>query len=118
MATHSFLALSAAAFAASISGGYAGPCSDEIDRVQARVDAKLEAEAGSGRSAPESREALLHRQPTPGSIAAAKSKVGDLSAATVEAVKAAMAHAREGDRSGDQSACERALAEAQRLIGP
>jgi hypothetical protein len=29
-----------------------------------------------------------------------------------------MARAREADRVGDQSTCEQALAEAQRLIGP
>jgi hypothetical protein len=29
-----------------------------------------------------------------------------------------MARAREADRAGDQSACEQALAEVQRAIGP
>jgi hypothetical protein len=111
------LMLSAAALAASMSAAHAGPCTHEIDRVQARVDAKLDAAARTGPSAPESAGALLHRQPTPGSIAAAESRLGEMSPATAAAVAAAMARAREADRASDQAACEQALAEAQRAIG-
>ena len=60
----------------------------------------------------------MHRQPTPRSVAAAESRLGELSPETIEAAKAAMGRARESDRAGDQSACEQALAEVQRLIGP
>jgi hypothetical protein len=74
---------------------YAAPCSQEIERVQARIDAKLEAAARIGALAPESSAALLHRQPTPGSIAAAENRLGEVSSATVAAVAAAMARARE-----------------------
>jgi len=95
--------------------GHAGPCQHEIDRMQARVDAKLEALTRVGPSAAESSGALLHRQPTPGSIAAAEAKLGD---ATAGALAAGMARAREADGSGNQSACEQALAEVQRLLGP
>jgi hypothetical protein len=42
------MVLSAAAFVASTIPAYAGPCSQEIEHVQARVDAKLEAAAGTG----------------------------------------------------------------------
>jgi hypothetical protein len=66
------LVLSAATLAASTMAGYAGPCSNEIDRMQARINARVEAAATTGPSAPESPGALLHRQPTPGSIAAAE----------------------------------------------
>jgi hypothetical protein len=118
MTIQRLMALSAAALAVSMSAGYAGPCSREIDRVQARVDAKLEAIARAGPAAPESSGALLHRQPTPGSIAAAESRLGEMSSAAVAAVKAAMTRAREADRAGDQSACEQALADVQRAIGP
>src|SRR5229473_1393030 len=107
MAIQRMMMLSAAALVASTTAVYAGPCSNEIDRVQARVDAKLEATARTGPSAPESSAALLHRQPTPGSIAAAESKLGEISAA---AIAAAMTRAREADRGGNQSACEQALA--------
>jgi hypothetical protein len=112
------LVLSAAALAASTIAGYAGPCSPEIDRMQARVDAKLEAAAGAAPSAPESSGALLHHQPTPASIAAAESRLGEISPRTVSAVRAAMARARKADRAGDKVACERALAQVQRRIGP
>jgi hypothetical protein len=96
----------------------AGSCSNEIDRMQALVDAKVEAKAGAGSSAKESPEALVHRQPTPGSIAAAESKLGEISPLKVEVVEAAMARARKADLAEDKSACEQALAEVQRELGP
>ena len=43
----------AIAFAAAMSASYAGPCSDEIDNMQARIDAKLEAKAAAGPTARE-----------------------------------------------------------------
>jgi hypothetical protein len=118
MNTQRLLVLSFAALAASVSGSYAGPCSQEIDRVQAQVDAKLEAKTAAGPAARESPAALLHRQPTPDSIAAAEGKLGDISSQTVEAIVSAMARAREADHAGDQAACEQALADVQRAIGP
>ncbi|HKN08476.1 MAG TPA: hypothetical protein VJ376_03195 [Pseudomonadota bacterium] len=117
MIIHRLPMLIAVVLAASISATFAGPCSDEIDRVQARVDAKLEAVAGSGPSAPESAAALRSRQPTPGSIAAAESRLGDISSGTAAALRAAMLRAREADRAGDANACEQALAEVRRAIG-
>ena len=112
------LVVCAAALAASMSAGYAGPCSHEIDRVVAEINAKLEAKAASGPSARESTAATTHRQPTPGSIAAAEAKLGDVSSQKVEVIAAAMARARKADQAGDQSACEQALADVQRAIGP
>jgi hypothetical protein len=67
---------------------------------------------------PESAAATRHEQPTPGSIAAAESRLGDFSAATVAAIKADMTRAREADRAGDAAACEQALAGVRRAIGP
>jgi len=112
------LMLSAAAVFASAAAGYAGPCSKDIDRMQARVDAKLEAKAAAGPVGRESGAALMHRQPTPGSIAAAESELGDVSPQTAETIAAAMTRAREADRAGDGRACERALADVERAIGP
>ena len=112
------LVVCAAALAASMSAGYAGPCSHEIDRVQAEIDAKLEAKAAAGPSARESTAATMHRQPTPGSIAAAETRLGDVSSQKVEAVAAAMARAREAYYAGDETACEKALADVQRALGP
>jgi hypothetical protein len=112
------LLLSAAALAASTMAGYAGPCSDEIDRTQARIDARVQAVAPKGPSAPESPGALLHHQPTPGSIAAAEGKLGDVSSHTVEVVEAAMARARKADLADDKNGCDQALADVGRAIGP
>ena len=80
----------------------------------AEIDAKLEAKAAAGPSARESTAATMHRQPTPGSLAAAETKLGDVSSQKVEAVAAAMARAREANHAGPQSACEQALVDVQR----
>src|SRR6188472_4331679 len=106
-----FLMVCAVALAASTSASYAGPCSHEIDRLLAEINSKLEAKVAAGPSARESTSATTHRQPTPGSIAAAETKLGDVSSQKVEAVAAAMARARKADHAGHQSACEQALAD-------
>jgi hypothetical protein len=108
----------AAALAASISASYAGPCAHEIDRMQAQVDARLEAKAAAGPAARESTAATMNRQPTPESMAAAEARLGEVSPQKIEAVAAAMARARQADGAGDKSACEQALADVQRAIGP
>jgi hypothetical protein len=95
---------------------FASPCSQEIDRVQAKFDAKLEAQAAAGRYARESTVATMHRQPTPGSIATAEAQLGDVSPEKVQAVETLMTRAREADRADNQRACEQALAEVQRLL--
>jgi hypothetical protein len=118
MSIQRLLMASATALVATMPASYAGPCSHEIDRMQTEVDAKLEATAGAGQVARESPGALVHRQPTPGSIAVAESRLGEVSPGTVEAVAAALARAREADHAGDKSACEQALADVQRAIGP
>jgi hypothetical protein len=112
------LMLSAGALAASGIGSHAGPCSDEIYRMEARVEVTLQSKAGAASTAPETPEALLHRQPTPRSIAAAESRLGVASPQTVDAITKEMARAREADGAGDLDACERALANVQSAIGP
>jgi hypothetical protein len=102
--------------AVSTSATFASPCSQEIDRVQTSIDAKVEAQAAAGRSARESTAATMHRQPTPGSIAAAEVRVGDVSSEKVHAFEVLMIQAREAERLGDQSACEQALAKVQSLL--
>jgi hypothetical protein len=106
-----------AAFAASMSPGFAGPCSRAVDRMQARIDARLEVAAGRGPTAPVSSGAYLHRQPTPRSLAAAESRLGEVSPQTIEAVRAAMVRAREADRAGDKRGCTRALSNARQAMG-
>ena len=112
------LLLSVAALAVSVSASHAGPCSDEIARVQARIGVVLGANAGAGPSARESTAATAHRQPTPRSVGAAEDKLGELPPQKVEAVTSAMERARAADRAGDRSACEQALADAQRALDP
>jgi hypothetical protein len=118
MSIQRLLVACAAALAASMSASYAGPCAHEIDRVQAEIDAKLAANAAAGPAARESTAATEHRQPTPSSIAAAEARLGEVSQQKLEAVAAAMARAREADGTGNQSACEQALADVRRALGP
>jgi hypothetical protein len=115
MRTSDRIVLGAAAMAISTAPALAGPCAQAIDRAQIRVDANIAATAKAGKSAPESRAARLHHQPTPASIAAAESKLNEGSGG--EAALAALARAREADRANDAPACNRALAEVRRAIG-
>jgi hypothetical protein len=104
-------------FAASMSASYAGPCAQAIDNTQAKFDAKLDAQAAVGPTAPESHAATAHHQPTPDSIAGAEEKLGVLSDERVAAFTEALGRAREADRVGDLSACEQALNQAQGILG-
>ena len=111
------LAFGAIAFVTLVSPSYAGPCSDDIAKMQARIDAKAHAMAAAG---PTGRQggASTHVQPTPRSIGAAEEKLGEMPAGTVAAVRQAMSRARAADSAGDKNACEQALAEVQQAIGP
>lgn len=108
--------VTAAILAVSTAAASAGPCSSDIARVQARLDARLAAVAAAGRSAPESSSAKLHHQPTPGSIAAAEGALGELSPEQGKIIREGMARARAADKAGDRQACERALDEVQQTI--
>jgi len=94
----------------------AGPCSDDISRMRADIDAKLNALAAAGPSEKQGVGAQLHRQPTPHIIAEAQSKTGALQPSTIEKVTDAMDRARKADAAGDKAACESALNDAQKLI--
>ncbi len=110
------LPVSVAALITSTGAAWCGPCTQEIDRMQVRVDAMIAATAATGPSGRESSAATLHHQPTPGSIAAAEEKLGD-GGRGVRAL-AALAQARAADRAGDRGACERALGDARIVLGP
>ena len=112
------LVFSAMVVAATASTTYAGPCSDQIDAMQARVDAKLEAKAAAGLAAKQAVAAGMGMQPTPASIAAAEEKLGKISPRKVKAIKRGMARARVADKVGDLRACRKALAAVQRVLGP
>src|ERR1700730_4465864 len=109
------LVLSAATVAFSAQPGLANHCSQDIDRAWVQVNAKIQARIGAGRSAPQSTIALLHHQPTPGSIASAEEKLGERWL-PMEAAVIALGRAREADRTNDVGACKQALAEVQRAI--
>jgi hypothetical protein len=115
VSVRALLALSAAALAFSTLPGRAGPCSQDIDRAWLALNAKIQARIAAGRSGPQSTTALLHRQPTPASIAAAEELAGD-GWAPMEATVAALARAREADHAKDKATCEQALAQAGRAI--
>lgn len=100
----------------SVSASYAGPCSGDIGKMQARIDAALQAKAVAGPTAKEGTFAGMSEQPTPRSMAAAEERLGELSPQTINAVRQAMAKARAADSAGDRSVCASALAEVQRAI--
>lgn len=105
-----FMVLTAAAFIGGSMACEAGPCTNDIVQLQARI---ARAEASSplvGPSAPQSVGAQLHHQPTPSSVGAAESK------ASADA-KAALNRARQADAAGDAAGCQRALKDARELFG-
>jgi hypothetical protein len=117
MTASRLLVFGAIAFIASVSASSAGPCTDDIDKMQARIDGKAHAMAAAG---PTGRQAgaSTHVQPTPRSIGAAEEKLGEVSGGMVAAVRQAMLRARAADSAGEKNACEQALAEVQTAIGP
>jgi hypothetical protein len=92
---------------------HAGPCTTQISQVEQRIRA---AQASSPRggagdaSAPQTVDAQLHHQPTPGSVRSAER----MASADGEA---ALVRARNADAAGDASACTKALMEAQAIYG-
>ena len=60
----------------------------------------------------------MHRQPTPGTVANAEEKAGDLSSGQVEAITSKLDDARDADDKGDRAACEKALNEAEKMLHP
>jgi hypothetical protein len=106
---------SAITLAISTAPAVAGPCSHAIVRAQIQVHAKIAASPSAGRFAPESTAALLHRQPTAGSVAAAERQLNQDPGGGI--ALAALALAREADREGDSVVCGQALAAARQAIG-
>src|SRR3982750_1937530 len=88
-AIHPVSLVSLAVLVAGFAGpSQAGPCTVEIDRVQAQLDAKIHAEAGRGRSARESGRALEHQEPTPDSVLKAEEGLGEGSASAAAMARA------------------------------
>ncbi|WP_201832181.1 hypothetical protein [Microvirga zambiensis] len=116
MAHRGVLAGGAFLLICSVGPALAGPCTQDIVRIQSQVDAKIDAIAGAGRTGTESVGAQLHRQPTPGSLATAEQRLGE--GRSMDTAIAALARARAADDAGNKPACDQALAEAQQAIGP
>jgi hypothetical protein len=93
----------------------AGPCTADIDALQAKIDSRVDTTAGAGKLGSQSQAAQLHRQPTPQSIADAEAKLGE-GKASDEAL-AALGKARKADAAGDAAACSDALAAARKALG-
>ncbi len=107
----------AAALLASTTLAHAGPCSSEIAQMQSRIDARLKQIVAAGPTAPQV-TGRTHVQPTPRSIGAAEAQLGQVAPEKIDAVRQAMARARTADAAGDKAACEKALADAEGVLGP
>jgi hypothetical protein len=90
---------SAVVFAASLSVARAASCSDDIDRMQARIDARVEAIAAAG---PFVTPGIFAGsvQPTPFGMATVEERMGEVSGNKVDAVRDAMARARAASVAG------------------
>jgi hypothetical protein len=95
----------------------ATPCTPRIDRGWTQVYLKIQARIGAGRSAPQGSMALLHHQPTPSSVAAARDVSND-AWLPIEAAVSGSSRARQADKDNDEDACDQALIEVQRAIQP
>ena len=109
---------SAAALCVSLSVAHAGSCSDDIDRMQARIDARVEAIAAAGPFVPPGVSAGMGVQPTPFGMAVVEEKMGEVSTNKVDAIRAAMAQAHAASSAGNYKTCEQALARVRRLMHP
>ena len=107
----------AVALLASTTLAHAGPCSDEIAQMQSYIDARLSQIVAAG---PTAREVTgrTHVQPTPRSVAGAEAQLGELAPEKIGAVRQAMVRAHAAVAAGDKTACEEALADAKRALGP
>ena len=105
-----------AAFAIVAAPALAGPCTERIDQANVAVEKLLDAAAANAKPAAESTFATMHRQPTPGTVASAEQKSGNLSEAQVEAITEKLDAARDADNKGDGAGCEKALNEAELML--
>jgi hypothetical protein len=93
----------------------AASCSNDIDRMQARIDARVEAIAAAG---PFVTPGIFAGsvQPTPFGMATVEERMGEVSRNKVDAIRDAMARAHAADAAGDFKACEKALANVRHIM--
>jgi hypothetical protein len=116
MYTRRLVKWSVAALCASLSVAHAASCSDNIDRMQARIDARVEATAAAGPFVPAGISAGMGDQPTPFGMAVVEEKMGELPRNKVDAVREAMARARAADAANNYKACAKALADVRHIM--
>ena len=116
MIVRNAIAPAATALALMAAPADAGPCTDRIYQADLEVEKLLDAAAANAKPAAESSFATMHRQPTPGTVASAEEKAGELTSAQVEAITEKLDAARDADDKGDRAACEKALNEAERML--
>lgn len=87
----------------------AEPCATEIAQLKAAMDALAPKNEKSG-TAHQSRDANLHRQPTPGSVAHGREQAS----ADEQHDRALLDRARTLDEQGDESGCREALKAVRR----
>jgi hypothetical protein len=102
------------ATALSLSAAHARSCSKDIDRMQARIDARLEAIAAAGPFVSPSLAGGFSVQPTPFGMATVEERMGEISRNRVDMVRESMAKARAANAAGNGRACEQALAQVRR----
>lgn len=95
---------------------HAEPCKARLDALQRQVDSVLESDAAQGRSARETTDATMHRQPTPKSMAADEEALGELSTRKVDAFRSALTLARQAESAGRESDCQKAADAAEALL--
>lgn len=98
------------------SSSFAGPCALEISRAQDRINSYLAFIAEAGGGARESVRATMHRQPTPATIAAAESALGELDRSRYETIATAIRQARDFDQRDDDVDCRKAIQNLDRAI--
>jgi hypothetical protein len=84
---------------------YSGPCAAQIAQLEQQIR-HAASSTGSGPTAPQSVDGLLHHQPTPNAVQNAERK------ANADA-DAALQRARQADSDGNSNACTKALDEAK-----
>jgi hypothetical protein len=87
----------------------AGPCAQNIELLTNRLRVVTQTP-----TAPESRAATMHRQPTTQSIASAEQNARQLY--DIKGATAALNQARDADKANDGADCTRAIEEARRAL--
>jgi hypothetical protein len=93
--------------------GFAESCMQQMHDAHAAFAARLDAIAAAGPAATQTKQATLHHQPTPNSVAHAEATLGDISQRQADAFAEFMKRAKDADDSGDAAACARALQDAE-----